>query len=204
MSGHVSNLKKGRHDLPDRRLPQTPSHNNYVPEVSSRLQQSWVPSSNTSNRSASPSDFGNENTANGEASTDSQLAQKTRTQDRLRLRGHDSPNSSPPDQSQPHTPRRHRASISGFNPEAVEFSPSPPQAAYAQLVPHDNSPEAQRANRLRYINQIEDDRDREEAIKDFIFDQVTPWTSEDLAREKEELELKRREELFGKFRKSSK
>ncbi|SPJ70612.1 uncharacterized protein FTOL_00340 [Fusarium torulosum] len=204
MSGRVSDLKKDRRDLPDRRLPQT-SHNSYAPEVSSRLQQSWVPSSNTSNRSASPSDnFGNEKTANGEASTDSQLAQPTRTQDRLHLRGHDSPNSSPPDQSQPHTPRRHRASLSGFNPEAVEFSPSPPQAAYAQLVPHDNFPEAQRANRLRYINQIEDDRDREEAMNDFIFDQATPWTHEDLAREKEELELKRREELFGKFRKSSK
>jgi hypothetical protein len=84
----------------------------------------------------------------------------------------------------------------------MEFSPSPPQAAYAQLAPYDNSPEAQRANRLRYINQIEDYRDREEAMNDFIFDQATPCTREDLAREKEELELQRRKEQFEKYRKS--
>jgi hypothetical protein len=41
-------------------------------------------------------------------------------------------------------------------------------------------------------------------MNDFIFDQATTWTPEDLAREKEELELKRREEMFAKFRKPSK
>ncbi|KAM0187217.1 hypothetical protein ACHAPA_006337 [Fusarium lateritium] len=201
MSRRTSDHKNDRRDLPDRRHPQTPSRNNYAPEVSSRLQQSWVPSSNTSIRSSSPSDFGNESTANHETSTDSQPA---RTHDRLHLRGHVSPNSSPADQSQPRTPRRQRTSVSGFNPQAAEFSPSPPQPTYAQLVPLEGSAEAQHADRLRYINQIEDDLDREEAMSDFIWDQATNWTPEALAREKEELELKKREEFFGQFRKSKK
>ncbi|CAJ0538893.1 Ff.00g067800.m01.CDS01 [Fusarium sp. VM40] len=203
MSGRASHHKKDRRDLPDRRLPQTPSRNSYVPEVSSRLQQSWVPSSNTSNRSASPYDsFGNEYTPNSQTSTNSRPGQSTRAQGHLHLRGYESPNSSPAGPSQPHTPLHLRGSHPGFNPQAVEFSPSPPRSAYAQPASYDNSPEAQRANRLSHINQMEDFRDREEAMNDFIFDQATPCTREDLAREKEELELQRRKEQFEKYRKS--
>ncbi|KAH6968225.1 hypothetical protein HG530_007688 [Fusarium avenaceum] len=204
MSGRASHHKKDRRDLPNRRLDQTPSRNNkYAPEVSSRLQHSWVPSSNASTRSASPYDnFGNGNTPYSEASTNARLAQSNRAQNHLHLRGYESPNSSPAGPSRPHTPIHLRSSHPGFNPHAVEFSPSPPRSAYAQLAPYDNSPEAQRANRLRHINQIEDFRDREEAMNDFIFDQATPCTREDLAREKEELELQRRKEQFEKYRKS--
>ncbi|KAL6922304.1 hypothetical protein FSST1_006330 [Fusarium sambucinum] len=99
---------------------------------------------------------------------------------------------------------------SSFNPEAAPFTPTAPTAfvntpdsspADPQSV--EKSPEDKRAQRLREINAIEDERDREDAMNDFIWEQHTEWSAEDLAKEKEEKELEERRQKFGRHHKDS-
>ncbi|KAJ4267509.1 hypothetical protein NW762_003616 [Fusarium torreyae] len=59
MSRRVSDLQGDHIDLPNRRLPNYQVRSSHVPEVSSRLQQSWVPSSSSSSRSTDSSEQGN-------------------------------------------------------------------------------------------------------------------------------------------------
>jgi hypothetical protein len=106
-------------------------------------------------------------------------------------------------------------SVPSFNPEAAEFSPTvssvnTPRSAFSSPADPNSVEssvqkyrEAQREDRLRQINMIEDDLDREEAMNDFIWDQHTEWSSEDLAKEKEEKELEERREKYGHHRKDS-
>ncbi|KAM0352338.1 hypothetical protein ACHAPU_002003 [Fusarium lateritium] len=279
MSRRIPDLKNAHVDLPGRRLLTISLRTSHVPEVSSRLQKSWVPSSTATIRSSPPSDNGNNGTTNYDAVTDYHLAlaQQMRLSDilvqperpphgsmrlsdgsvfpeappgfeethrgssslynptiedilslsesssestedtsspnvtpnRLHLRGHDSPTSSSVGRSQPSTPSARYALASAFNPEATEFSPSPsamssPLHTHAQpFHGYDDFVQAERANKLRSVNKIEDDRDREEAMNDFIFDQATPWTPKDEAWDKEEKELNRRQKRFGRYRKTS-
>ncbi|KAM0548176.1 hypothetical protein ACHAPJ_009974 [Fusarium lateritium] len=59
MSRRVSNLQGDHIDLPNRRLPNYQARSSHVPEVGSRLQQSWVPSSSSFSRSTDSSEQGN-------------------------------------------------------------------------------------------------------------------------------------------------
>ncbi|CEF75905.1 hypothetical protein FGSG_13767 [Fusarium graminearum PH-1] len=98
----------------------------------------------------------------------------------------------------PSTPNRR----STFNPQADPFTPTtsssstdPSSAGSSAKKP---SVQDQREERLRQINLIEDERDREDAMNDFIWDQHTDWTAEELEREKEELELEERRRRFAR------
>jgi hypothetical protein len=98
-------------------------------------------------------------------------------------------------------------STSGFNPAAAPFTPaastSTPDSTPANPRSVEESPEEKRAARLREIRSIEDERDREEAMNDFIWDQHVEWTAEDLAEEKKEMELEERRQKFGQHHKDS-
>ncbi|KAF4991009.1 hypothetical protein FGRMN_8130 [Fusarium graminum] len=261
MPHRILDLKNGRSDLPSHRLPGTSLRTSHVPEVSSRLQQSWVPCSTASARSylsfdnarqmclgdipvrpgrplhgsirlsdgsvfpESPPGFAEahrgtrslynptiENIlslsdSSSESAEDN--SSPSVTPNRLHLRGHDSPTSPPVGRSQPSTPPARNALVSIFNPEATEFSPCPsavssPRGSHAQPVHGcDTFVQAERANKLRSVNKIEDDRDREEAMNDFIFDQATPWIPEDEVWEKERRKLNRHHERLGRHRKTS-
>ncbi|RGP70138.1 hypothetical protein FSPOR_4250 [Fusarium sporotrichioides] len=93
----------------------------------------------------------------------------------------------------PTTPR-------SFNPEAAAFTPADPSSVESSAK---KSIEEQRAERLRQINLIEDFLDREEAMNDFIWEQHTEWSAEDLAKEKEEKELEERRQKYGRYHKDS-
>lgn len=136
------------------------------------------------------------------------------TSQRLHLRGLSDATTPPP--TRPGSSSSSRTPIPrSFNPEASEFSPtvsvnSTPRSAYASPTDANGVESsvqrylaAQRENRLRQINQIEDERDREEAMNDFIWNQHTEWSAEDLAKEKEEKELQERREKFGHNRQNS-
>ncbi|KAK2934816.1 Histidine kinase/HSP90-like ATPase superfamily [Fusarium oxysporum f. sp. vasinfectum] len=138
----------------------------------------------------------------------------------------------------------HRCSITTFNPEASEFTPSPtgpgmdnPEATDFALsptgsgmityeasefthnptdlgmIPHeeagvegfgglDANSQAPMVETVQdtysQILAIEDERDREDAINDFYYQQARPWTDEDTRREKEEQELEERKRRFGR------
>ncbi|KAG8677590.1 hypothetical protein FPOAC2_03724 [Fusarium poae] len=104
----------------------------------------------------------------------------------------------------PPTPRN-----SNFNPEAAPFTPTvsafvnTPDSSPADPQSVEKSLKEKRAERLRQINAIEDSRDREDAMNDFIWEQHTEWSAEDLAREKEEKELEERRQKFGRRHKDS-
>lgn len=63
---------------------------------------------------------------------------------------------------------------------------------YAQYL------ENERVANYRKISRIEDERDREEAFSDYIWDQHVDWSAEDLRKEKEQKELEERRQRFGK------
>ncbi|CEI67454.1 unnamed protein product [Fusarium venenatum] len=94
---------------------------------------------------------------------------------------------------------------SSFNPEAAPFTPTAPTAfvntpdsSPADPQSIEKSPEERRAQRLREIKSIEDERDRENAMNDFIWEMHTEWSAKDLAKEKEEKELEERRQKFGR------
>ncbi|KAH7193823.1 uncharacterized protein B0J16DRAFT_317483 [Fusarium flagelliforme] len=58
--------------------------------------------------------------------------------------------------------------------------------------------ESERVGNYRKISEIEDDRDREDAFSDYIWDQHVDWSAEDLRKEKEQQELEERRQRFGK------
>ncbi|KAM0397767.1 hypothetical protein ACHAQC_003428 [Fusarium culmorum] len=98
----------------------------------------------------------------------------------------------------PSTPNRR----STFNPHAETFTPttssSSTDPSSADSSAKKLSIRYQREERLRQINLIEDERDREDAMNDFIWDQHTNWTAEELEKEKEELELEERRRRFAR------
>ncbi|KAF5663739.1 hypothetical protein FHETE_7444 [Fusarium heterosporum] len=261
MPHRIPDFKSDRDNLSSHHLPGTSLRTSHVPEVSSRLQQSWVPRSTASARSSPPLDNAQQmclgdtlvrpgrpphgsirlfdgsvfpeappGFAEGHRGTSSMYnptiedilllsessSESTEdnpspsvTPNHLHLRGHDSPTSPPVSRSQPSTPPARNTLASIFNPKATEFSPCPssvssPRKPHAQPVHGcDTFVQSERANKFRSVIEIEDDRDREEAMNDFIFDQATPWALEDEAREKEKRELNRRQERLGHHRKTS-
>ncbi|KAL5584453.1 hypothetical protein FOVSG1_013842 [Fusarium oxysporum f. sp. vasinfectum] len=121
----------------------------------------------------------------------------------------------------------HHCSITTFNPEASEFTPSPtgpgmdnPEATDFALSPTGSgmityeevgvegfgglkaNSQAPMVDTIQdtysQILAIEDERDREDAINDFYYKQARPWTDEDTRREKEERELEERKRRFGR------
>ncbi|TXC00522.1 hypothetical protein FocTR4_00008130 [Fusarium oxysporum f. sp. cubense] len=121
----------------------------------------------------------------------------------------------------------HHCSITTFNPEASEFTPSPTGPGMITyeasefthnptdlgMIPHEEvgvegfgglkaNSQAPIVDTIQdtysQILAIEDERDREDAINDFYYKQARPWTDEDTRREKEEQELEERKRRFGR------
>lgn len=98
----------------------------------------------------------------------------------------------------PSTPYRR----STFNPQAEPFTPtassSSTEPSSADSSAKKPSTQDQREEQLRQINLIEDERDREHAMNDFLWDQSTDWTGEQLEEEKKKLDLEERKQRLAR------
>ncbi|KAF0635880.1 hypothetical protein FPSE5266_09772 [Fusarium pseudograminearum] len=96
----------------------------------------------------------------------------------------------------PNTPNRR----STFNPQAEPFTPTTtsPSTDPSSADSSAKKPSVQdQREQLRQINLIEDERDRVDAVGDFIWDQSTRWTAEELKKEEEELKMEERRQRLG-------